>query len=455
VNSTCSTTFVRVLFSWRFDSQSLLVCQQLRKETDQSFVEEFVSFGSLLITKPMRDLRITLVLLVACAAAVASAVDIGCVPPNIDFKCYASPQKCLLLCGVCRTAEFALTMDPVVATDFCASPWNVSDEEILALALNVVQNASALHGLYWIDDPSGPEANASACLSHLLDFMPKRDLLLLFSQPYPMLEFLFEHIRYALQVRVQFAFARAVPWGIFLDSVLPYAVINEHRDLGWRWRRRMYEAFAPMVAAATSPLDAAHILAQLIPTASLDGMFQFAGRSPMTGPPITWRSSTAPGLLSVQQVVEFGGSCTGTGVVLVAACRSVGVAARLAGCSESVVAGDDHHWAEIWDGSSAGPFGDSWHTREGVSRGNEDGPWDSPSAPMNGCLQGVQPGDRLHTLWASSWSGSSFMPLLWAQDEFAREWGFLGGVNRCGAYCTAWGCGPGQKQHYSQVACTP
>jgi transglutaminase-like putative cysteine protease len=106
----------------------------------------------------------------------------------------------------------------------------------------------------------------------------------------------------------------------------------------------------------------------------------------------------------------------------VAAARSVGIPARLAGCSESVVRGDgawwgagrepprlergaswvrlfphtsapptrastgcaDHHWAEFYDPLSPGPFGDFWHTREGSSAGNPDGPWDSPSGPMLG-----------------------------------------------------------------------
>ena len=33
------------------------------------------------------------------------------------------------------------------------------------------------------------------------------------------------------------------------------------------------------------------------------------------------------------------------------------------------------------------PFEDGWHTKEGTSSGNEGGPWDSPSAPMNGCFK--------------------------------------------------------------------
>ena len=45
------------------------------------------------------------------------------------------------------------------------------------------------------------------------------------------------------------------------------------------------------------------------------------------------------------------------------------------GCSQSIVANDDHHWVEFWDPSAEGPFGDYWHTKEGVSNGNSGGPW--------------------------------------------------------------------------------
>ena len=31
--------------------------------------------------------------------------------------------------------------------------------------------------------------------------------------------------------------------------------------------------------------------------------------------------------------------------------------------------------AEYFDSQTPGPFGDSWHTREGTSAGNPDGPW--------------------------------------------------------------------------------
>lgn len=68
---------------------------------------------------------------------------------------------------------------------------------------------------------------------------------------------------------------------------------------------------------------------------------------------------------------------------------------------------------EVRDWSSPGPFGTYWHTREGASAGNPDGPWDAPSGPMLGCLQGVLPGSSIDTLWATSWGSSMHFPTLW------------------------------------------
>ena len=132
----------------------------------------------------------------------------------------------------------------------------------------------------------------------------------------------------------------------------------------------------------------------------------------------TTRPNTACSILQV----FFGGSCTGTGIFLVLAARSVGIPTRIEGCSESVVRGDDHHWASFYDPADAGPFGDFWHTKEGESAGNEGGPWDAPSGPMSGCLQGVVPGSAMDSLWASVHSSDVQLPLLWANDTTATEW---------------------------------
>ena len=108
------------------------------------------------------------------------------------------------------------------------------------------------------------------------------------------------------------------------------------------------------------------MLAALIPAAELQGVTELQKGSGdvelIAGGPVRWRSESSPLFLSSQQVVENGGSCTGTAVVLAAVLRSVGIPARVAGCStEAPKNEDDHHWVEFWDGADRGPFGDLWH----------------------------------------------------------------------------------------------
>jgi len=292
-----------------------------------------------------------------------------------------------------------------------------------------------------------------------LEFMPRRDLQLLFSDTRIFIDYLFEHIRFALQT-FPFSNKFGVTWENFLDNVLPYAVLDEKRDLWWRWRPKFYQLFWGLVQTASTLTEAVHILVDAIPQAQAQDTLAFSDANTVStrfepGLPISWKSETSPGHMSPQQVIELAGSCTGTGIVMVAVCRSVGVPARLAGCPESIARGDDHHWVEYWDASNPGPFKDNWHTKEGVSRGNEGGPWDSPSGPMAGCLAGVVPGSAMDSLWTGAWSSLSYYPSLWANSTWFETWSYVGGINRCGAYCTAWGCGTNHANHWNQSQCAP
>lgn len=157
------------------------------------------------------------------------------------------------------------------------------------------------------------------------------------------------------------------PWPVFLDSVLPYAVLDEPRDIRWGARRRFHQILSvwppPLPSSSPSPppppsssssatagggsargenntrgqsdivdrgrrlLDAPnataamHLLAAAIPFMELEGSQGYGFEStpvPVPGNAIKWRSETAPAMLSTKQVVEFnGGSCTGTAVILV------------------------------------------------------------------------------------------------------------------------------------------
>ena len=79
------------------------------------------------------------------------------------------------------------------------------------------------------------------------------------------------------------------------------------------------------------------------------------------------------------------------------------------------------------------------------------GPWDSASGPMNGCLKGVIAHNSMNTIWAASWKSDIYLPLQWSNTPVQEEWAFVGGENRCGPYCTAWGCSTNQTAKYSQA----
>lgn len=372
----------------------------------------------------------------------------------LDPACFTTDEN--LLCAVCSTAVYRVAMTPSDAKK-CGS--ETARPDAASIAARTAMAAGTIQGWHWLD-AGGPETNASQCVEHLFKYMPRRDILSLFSSGYTGLEFILSSVRLALQARAIVPAAQNVSWGNFLDYVLPYNVLDEKIDLSFGWRARFYQAFAPLLSESQNVTDAMYVLAGAVPELmSLGALAQAVPEAGsdlvLPGPPFTWKSETAPAFMSVEQVARFGGSCTGTAIVLVKAARSVGLPVRIAGCSESIVAGDDHHWVEFYDPANPGPFGDGWHTREGVSTGNKNGPWDAPSAPMGGCLEGVLPRAQMRSLWASKWSSDTFLPSLWHNTTQDAFWGFVGGENRCGAYCQAWGCGPNRTKSYTQAQCGP
>lgn len=375
------------------------------------------------------------------------------------------------LCGLCSTADLVNWLTPA-GVALCSNQAFPQRSDVDAALTSAVLRYAQMHGNFW-----NYEANATACWSHLLSHLPRRDMILLFNAPDTFIDYVAEHVRLGMRAWATNSARWGVSWDNFMEYVLPYSIIDEKRDLHFRWRSRFATLLSTSVSDAKSTTEAMHALAEAVPLAAPLGVFAKVNNGETTlepGLPITWHSETSPEMLSPEQVSMFGGSCTGTAVVLVAAARSVGIPARMAGCSESVVRQDDHHWIEWLDTAAPGPFGDGWHTREGVSAGNKDGPWDgtwtraaprsrfvltrpsaAPSGPMLGCLQGVNPGSNIDTLWVSAWSSDTQQPTLWAETTADEAWSRVGGINRCGAYCTAWGCGPDNAQKWNQDQCGP
>ena len=401
---------------------------------------------------------LTICVLLLLGAARASQPYAACDAQSPPLSSQAADDcvLCMVVCGSpALTAWMAVpdyTASMCSGMTMCIAP--PPHDEVVALTAAALLNLSATQGAFFNDYAGGLEENATQALTYLLDTMPRRDMLLLAEAPIAFTEFLWEHIRYALYAYHSFSRTLGVTWGDFLDAVLPYAVIDEKRDVAFRWRPRFFTALMPVVAGATNVSGAFLALVVALPSTQITGAVALGGTL-AAGPPVTWRSESSPARLSVQDVVQWGGSCTGTAVLQVAAARSVGLPVRLAGCSSESTVADDHHWTEVRDWANPGPFGSYWHTREGASAGNANGPWDAPSAPMLGCLAGLVPGSSVDTLWASSWGSRTNLPLMWSNDARTATWARVGGVNVCGDYCSAWGCGPGNAIKYNQSACGP
>lgn len=218
-------------------------------------------------------------------------------------------------------------------------------------------------------------------LQFLLANMPPRDLQALSA------EFLLENLSLAYKAMQEAPWARNIPAELFLNDVLPYASVNEQRD---NWRKRLYEICLPLVKDCKTPAEAGRALNQQLFTL-LKVRYSTKRRAPDQGPLETMETGVA--------------SCSGLSILLVDACRAVGVPARIAGTPLWSNNSGNHTWVEIWDGD--------WHftgaaeqNPQGLDRG-----WFVGNAS-----QAVKE-DRDHAIYASSFqkTGLNF-PLSWARQ---------------------------------------
>lgn len=163
-------------------------------------------------------------------------------------------------------------------------------------------------------------------LAFLLENMPERDRRAL-SAP-----FLLENIALADAALAAAPWAREVPRDIFLNEILPYANATEPRD---DWRADLRARCIPLIAGCATPAAAAQRLNEQL-FARLNVRYSTERARADQSPGETIRSGLA--------------SCTGLSILLVDACRSVGIPARLAGIPEWSDGRGNHTWVEIWDG---------------------------------------------------------------------------------------------------------
>lgn len=233
--------------------------------------------------------------------------------------------------------KFALCVFPMIGT-FCAAADPAAFER-------AGTNRPALERA-WREVPEAQRRS----LGFLLEHMPEADAQTLSA------DFLLENVALAHAARA------AVPWGaqipdpVFFNDVLPYANATEARD---PWRRRFFTDLLPLARTCHSASEAALRLNRTIFT-NYGVRYSTRRRRPDQSP----AESIGTGLAS----------CTGLSILLVDACRAVGVPARLAGVARWSSIEGNHTWVELWD--------NGWHftgAAEPDSRG-VDHAWFRPLA---------------------------------------------------------------------------
>jgi hypothetical protein len=234
-----------------------------------------------------------------------------------------------------------------------------------------VEAAKAKHG-----DPGERAAR------FLVENMPARDRETLTTA------FLTENLDYAFRARAEFPWAAKVPEAIFLNDVLPYAVFDEPRD---PWRADLYGLTRDLVKDAKTASEAAQALNRQL--FNLVKVHYNTGRK---RPNQSYRESKELGKAT----------CTGLAIILVEACRAVGVPARAVGTPLWINERGNHTWTEVWDGDWHFTGADEYDAA-GLDRGWFVGDAAQAKADV-----------PRHAIYATSWKreGLSF-PMVWARSS--------------------------------------
>jgi hypothetical protein len=246
-----------------------------------------------------------------------------------------------------------------------------------------------------------PEAQREG-MKFLIENMPLQDLRGLKA------DYLLKNAALAYEAFTAAPWAKQVPQEIFLNDVLPYASLNEARD---NWRQRVHDIAAPIVKDCKTPGEAAQALNR-----KLFGIVKVRYSTERKKPDQSALESMESGIAT----------CSGLSILLVDACRAVGVPARVAGTPMWSNLRGNHTWVEVWDGD--------WHfagAAEPDSKGLDRG-WFCGDAAK------AQKEVPKHAIYASSFKKTTVsFPLVW---DLSIQW--VSAVNVTERYAPAAAAAP-------------
>lgn len=218
-------------------------------------------------------------------------------------------------------------------------------------------------------------------LQFLIENMPRKDLQSLTAA------FLLENTAWAYKGLQEAPWANSIPKDIFLNEIVSYVSTTESRD---NWRKRLYEICYPLVKSCQTPREAARVLNDSI-FRLLKVKYSTKRRVADQGPFETMSTGVA--------------TCTGLSILLVDACRSVGVPARMVGTPLWYNKTGNHTWVEIWDGDWYFT-GASEQDAKGFNRG-----WFVANAS-----KAIRDTPQ-HAIYAASFKKTeTVFPMVWARD---------------------------------------
>jgi hypothetical protein len=208
--------------------------------------------------------------------------------------------------------------------------------------------------------------------------MPDKDLESLDSS------FLVENLKFALKARAEMPWGEQVAEDLFFNDVLPYASLDESRE---RWRAALYEKAKGLVAGAKSISEAVQTLNRLLFN-DINVHYNTGRKRPNQSP---------------QESIDQGrATCTGLSIILVDACRAVGIPARVTGTPLWTNNRGNHTWTEIWDGAWSFTGSDEYDAK-GLNRG-----W------FVGAASKADITSAKYSIYSSSWkTADGAFPMVW------------------------------------------
>lgn len=252
-----------------------------------------------------------------------------------------------------------------------------------AVLLENAYEAAGSHAPHLRKVVEGVPADQKKGAIFLISHMPAADLNSLDTT------ILSKNIDYAYQARQRFPWAKDVPEDVFLNDVLPYAVIDEKRE---EWRSQFFSLFSKKVEGCKTMEEAIRAVNKDI-NKTVKVEYNTRREKTNQSPSESMRQNMA--------------SCTGLAILLVDAFRSVGIPARFAGTASWHDNRGNHSWVEVW-------VNGKWLATEFYMPQQLDRPWFLANAGK------AKEDDKKYAIFASSYrrTGEAF-PLIWAPDSSA------------------------------------